>query len=91
MKNKKLIIIFGQQNKNLYKMRHKKIKYFLIIFLILAVCYCFSSCAVIVRKDSGKHKGWFKNPKNPHHPLHKPDVVKPPKHIHKGKGKGKQK
>ena len=67
----------------------KTLKNILIIFLILTVCYCFSSCAVIVRKDSGKHKGWFKNPKNPHHPLHKPAVVKPP--VKKPKGKGKKK
>lgn len=24
----------------------------------------------VVKKDNGKHKGWYKNPKNPHHPSH---------------------
>jgi hypothetical protein len=24
----------------------------------------------VVKKDNGKHKGWYKNPNNPHHPSH---------------------
>lgn len=62
------------------------------LFIVIVLVFLLStpSC-IVVKHDRGKHKGWFKNPKNPHHPLHKPDVVKPPKHIHKGKGKGKKK
>lgn len=27
-----------------------------------------TSCFVVLEKDNGKHKGWYKNPNNPHHP-----------------------
>lgn len=38
--------------------------------LIIGVVFMFSttSCFVLVSKDNGKHKGWYKNPNNPHHP-----------------------
>ena len=51
---------------NTYKMK--------IIVRLLALTVCFTylisatSCAVIMPKDSGLHKGWFKNPNNPHNP-----------------------
>ncbi|HET6245186.1 MAG: hypothetical protein H0V01_12045 [Bacteroidetes bacterium] len=39
---------------------------------ILAFCagllFSTSSCLVVVKKDNGRHKGWFKNTNNPHHP-----------------------
>ncbi|MDP2089357.1 MAG: hypothetical protein Q8J84_08145 [Flavobacteriaceae bacterium] len=38
----------------------------LTLFAILFVST--TSCVVLVPKDSGKHKGWFKNRKNPHNP-----------------------
>ncbi len=44
-----------------------------------------SSCVVVPRTDNGKHKGWFKNPKNPHNPAH----IKYKKPPVKGKGKYK--
>jgi hypothetical protein len=45
-----------------------------------------SSCTITHshRHDRGKHKGWFKNPKNPHNPGHKPG-------SNPGKGNGKNK
>lgn len=27
-----------------------------------------TSCFVVLEKDNGKHRGWYKNPNNPHHP-----------------------
>ncbi len=43
--------------------------------ILLAFILCFfvavftSSCVIVHdKKDNGKHKGWYKNPKNPHHP-----------------------
>jgi len=27
-----------------------------------------NSCVVFYKKDNGNHKGWNKNPNNPHHP-----------------------
>jgi hypothetical protein len=27
-----------------------------------------TSCIVLTRHDNGKHKGWYKNSHNPHHP-----------------------
>ncbi|MER2996553.1 hypothetical protein ABS362_03295 [Pontibacter populi] len=39
------------------------------------------------RKDNGLHKGWYKNPNNPHHP----NTTNPGHTKGKGKGKGKKK
>jgi len=40
--------------------------------VMLTACLGFmlnlSSCVVYVKKDNGKHKGWYKNPNNPHNP-----------------------
>ena len=33
-----------------------------------------NSC-VVYKKDNGKHKGWYKNKKNPHHPRHTKKVI----------------
>ena len=47
-----------------------------IHFLITALCInlAMSSCKIAelpeAKHDQGKHKGWYKNPKNPHHPAH---------------------
>lgn len=40
-----------------------------------------TSCIVFVKKDNGKHLGWYKNPKNPHNPSspNKPSNVSPGK------------
>ena len=41
-----------------------------LIVLSAFIAATISSCAVIItpKKDQGKHKGWFKNRHNPHHP-----------------------
>lgn len=39
------------------------------------------------RKDNGLHKGWYKNPNNPHHP----NTTNPGHTKGKSKGKGKKK
>jgi hypothetical protein len=36
------------------------------MFLLLGT----QSCIVLNKKDNGKHKGWYKNKKNPHNPKH---------------------
>jgi hypothetical protein len=47
--------------------------------LLISVSLVSISC-VTTKKDNGKHKGWYKNPKNPHHPAHQPNsTVKPAK------------
>ena len=50
----------------------KKLKLFIAITLISALVTTQSSCVIIYKKDgkhdNGKHKGWFKNSNNPHHP-----------------------
>jgi len=33
----------------------------------MVLLFAATSC-VVVRKDNGKHRGWFKNRNNPHHP-----------------------
>lgn len=46
----------------------KKLIFLPVVFTFYACIM--TSCAVIVvpKKDQGKHKGWFKNRHNPHHP-----------------------
>ena len=39
-----------------------------ILVLCTGVLLNASSCIVLVEKDHGKHKGWYKNTNNPHHP-----------------------
>jgi len=47
-----------------------------IVLVGISVFSCTRSTTVInksptvVKKDNGKHKGWYKNPNNPHHPSH---------------------
>lgn len=41
---------------------------YIALILILST-FLLNSCAVfIVDGDKGKHKGWYKNTNNPHHP-----------------------
>ncbi|WP_276498999.1 hypothetical protein [Pontibacter litorisediminis] len=43
-----------------------------------------SKSKTATRKDNGLHKGWYKNPNNPHHP----NTTNPGHTKHKGNGKG---
>ena len=40
------------------------------IMLVLSFSLLFgaTSCVVVYKTDNGKHKGWYKNRNNPHHP-----------------------
>ena len=60
----------------------EKLKTFAVVALCAGILFGASSCVVLVKKDNGKHKGWFKNPNNPHHP-HSTNPA--------GKSKGKHK
>lgn len=42
----------------------KPFKTFIIVVICMAFLFVASSCAVL-RKDNGKHRGWFKNRNNP--------------------------
>jgi hypothetical protein len=63
-----------------------------IIKLTIAACtfliitFCASSC-VVIQKDNGRHKGWYKNPNNPHHPA----TTNPGRGNGGGHGKGRRK
>jgi len=46
----------------------KKYKSGIVLLLSAALLFGTSSCLVFVKTDNGKHKGWFKNSNNPHHP-----------------------
>lgn len=47
----------------------------LFLFCIL-LFFSTSSCTVLMPANNGQHKGWFKNPRNPHNPrYHK--TIKP--------------
>ncbi len=61
----------------------KKLKSIAILFLLTAFLFGTSSCLVVHTKDNGKHKGWFKNSKNPHNP----NSSNPGNGNGKGKGK----
>jgi hypothetical protein len=62
----------------------KKIK---ALILLLAFCsgllISSTSCVVLVKEDNGRHRGWFKNPKNPHNVFYS--------NPQKGKSKGNNK
>jgi hypothetical protein len=42
----------------------------IVVVLILCIVFLFNatSCFVLVKKENGKHQGWYKNPNNPHNP-----------------------
>lgn len=46
----------------------KNFKAIAIIVFCIGLLFSISSCAVRVNHDNGKHKGWYKNSNNPHHP-----------------------
>jgi hypothetical protein len=49
-------------------------KTFKKMILLFAVSVFLTSCVMHVhtpRRDNGKHKGWYKNKNNPHHPASK--------------------
>jgi hypothetical protein len=62
-------------------MKHIRI---LAILMCCGILLNTTSC-VTVRKDNGKHKGWFKNPNNPHNPAHTSKAAAKP-----AKAKGKK-
>lgn len=64
----------------------KILKLFSALVLSTGLMIGANSC-VIHKKDNGKHKGWYKNPNNPHHPnTTNPGHTTPP-----GKAKAKAK
>jgi hypothetical protein len=48
----------------------KAIKTFAAICIASALVLSAPSCTVLVKKDNGKHKGWYKNTNNLHNPAH---------------------
>jgi hypothetical protein len=60
--------------------------------ILFAALFSNTSCIVAnrtaVRHDNGKHKGWYKNPNNPHNPA-STKQAKPGKVAPKQKGKKK--
>ena len=58
----------------------KSFKKITILVFCVGLLFATSSC-VVVRKDNGLHKGWFKNRNNPHHP----NSTNPGKAKHKKK------
>lgn len=59
----------------------KYFRHILFMMLVLSISFACTRKTVVVqqKKDNGKHKGWYKNPNNPHHPAST-------KHQSKGKG-----
>jgi hypothetical protein len=49
----------------------RTLKKIAILLLCTGLLFSTSSCVVLVKKDNGKHKGWFKNPNNSHNPISK--------------------
>jgi flagellar basal body-associated protein FliL len=48
----------------------KRLKVMILIVLSMVILMGTQSCLVLTKKDNGKHKGWYKNKKNPHNPKH---------------------
>ena len=48
----------------------KYFRHILFLILVLSISFACTRKTVVVhqKKDNGKHKGWYKNPNNPHHP-----------------------
>jgi ABC-type oligopeptide transport system substrate-binding subunit len=48
----------------------KTLSTFRTVAIIFSIIFLLSqtSCIVFSKKDNGKHKGWYKNTNNPHHP-----------------------
>jgi len=46
----------------------KIFKGLVILVLCTGILLSASSCVVYMKGDNGRHKGWFKNSHNPHHP-----------------------
>jgi hypothetical protein len=56
--------------------------------LVMGLLIGANSCSVHTT-NNGKHKGWYKNPNNPHHPnTTNPGHTKTPPGQSKGKSKG---
>jgi hypothetical protein len=70
-------------------MKFRKNVSFIIVAAILVSLFAFTSASCMVKKDNGKHKGWYKNPKNPHHPATTNPKPKPAPGT-TGKSKGKK-
>ena len=49
-------------------MKMKKIRIVVILIFCIGLIVSTQSCTVLIRKDNGKHKGWYKNTNNPHNP-----------------------
>lgn len=57
------------------------------LLISCSILICLNAC-IVYKKDNGKHKGWYKNKKNPHHPnttKKKVIVIKEKPHPKKGK------
>jgi hypothetical protein len=72
----------------------KTLKRYSLLFLLAGALLSNSSC-IMVKSDNGKHKGWFKNSNNPHHPLttnpgHTKNKVVKAKSPGNGNNKGKK-
>ncbi|MES2589208.1 MAG: hypothetical protein V4622_09515 [Bacteroidota bacterium] len=74
----------------------KKVAKLLSLVLFVGFLLNLQACVVVHKKDNGKHKGWYKNKRNPHNPntvkVKKVVVVKEKKGNNgNGNGKGKKK
>ena len=39
-----------------------------LLFLLTGLLFSATSCVVFVKKDNGRHEGWYKNTNNPQNP-----------------------
>jgi hypothetical protein len=46
----------------------RTIKLVALLAFTLGFLLSTTSCVVTLKSDNGNHKGWYKNPNNPHHP-----------------------
>jgi hypothetical protein len=62
-------VIFNQTTNNLKLFIMKTPQKIALIVLGILFLISMTSCAVYVKHDNGKHKGWYKNAGNPHNAM----------------------
>jgi hypothetical protein len=65
----------------------KRTKQIAVLVLCMGLLIGATSCVVLVKEDNGRHKGWFKNPRNRHNPRHTVYI----NNLDAGQGKGNHK
>jgi len=56
----------NKRNGLILNLKTKTFRIIAILLLCMGLLFSTTSCIVFVKKDNGRHKGWYKNSNNPH-------------------------